>query len=193
VTCKPANTVKLLVSVTALLLLSAAYVHAADTTDQPATDTEKKVYKQVGPDGQIIYSDKPSPGSQEVTVPTESGYKPVKPPAGFTPYQPPPKTPASTPIANAVTIIAPKPEESIWSAVGEVTVSVSLGSALSSGQKLEYLIDGQSVLSGSETSHTFSNINRGAHVLTVRLTDSAGNSVTSQPVTFYVHRPVKKN
>ena len=192
--CKPnRNLASFVLSVIAPLLLSGGYVHADEVADQPATDTGQTVYKKVGPGGEIIYSDKPSPESEEVKVlPPASNYKPVTPPTSFTPYQPPPNTPATKAIDNSVTITAPKNEETIWSAPGEFTVSVSLASALAPNQQLNYLIDGATVLSGSETSHTFSNIDRGAHVLTVQIVDKSGNTVTSPPVTFYLQRPTKK-
>jgi hypothetical protein len=194
VTCKPTTTfAALLLSVIALLVLSGAYVYADDTTNQPAADNGDKIYKKVGPDGEVIYSDKPLPDSKEVQVPAGSGYKPVTPPAGFTPYQAPAKSPVSKAIENSITITAPKHDEAIWSGDGELTVSLSLASELAPGQQLEYLIDGKSVLTGSETSHTFTNIFRGTHILTVRITDSRGNSVSSQPVTFHMQRPIKKN
>jgi hypothetical protein len=178
----------------ALLLLCSAYVYAVESTEQPATEAGKKIYKKVGPNGEIIYTDKASPDSEEVKVlPPASNYKPVTPPTSFTPYQPPTNTPTSTPIDNTVTITAPKHEESIWSGAGEVTVSVSLSTGLAPGQQLEYLIDGTSVLSGTETSHTFSNIDRGSHVVTVQITDKSGKSITSPPVTFYMQRPSKNN
>lgn len=193
-TCKPTTTfAALLLSAIALLLLSGTAVYADDTANQPAADSGDKIYKKVGPDGEVIYSDKPLPDSKEVQVPAGSGYKPVTPPAGFTPYQAPVKTPARQAIENSITITAPKNDEAIWSGNGELTVSLSLASGLAPGQKLEYLIDGKTEFSGSETSHTFTNIFRGTHVLTVQITDSSGNSVASQPVTFHMQRPVKKN
>ena len=192
-TSKPIKTIPaLFFSVISLLLLSGGYVRAADTPNSPPADSGEKIYKRIGPGGEVIYSDKPSPESVEVKVPTGTAYKPVPPPAGFTPYQAPPKTPASKPILNSATITSPKDDETIWSGPGELTVSVSLSSALAPGQQVEYLIDGASVLSGSETSHTFTNLDRGTHVLTVRISDKSGNSVTSKPVTFHMQRPIKK-
>ena len=130
---------------------------------------------------------------EEVDVPPPSAYKPVPPPTTFTPYQAPPKTPTTKSITNTLTITEPKNEQTIWSGSGEFTMSVNLGSALLPGQQLEYLIDGNVVYSGTEASHTFTDIYRGAHVLTVRLSDNSGSSVTSPPVTFYMQRPRKKN
>jgi hypothetical protein len=178
-----------LLSAVLVLGLSAGHVLAADTTQQPDTDKAEKIYKKVGPGGEVIYSDKPLPDSEEVTVPRGSEYKPVPPPAGFTPYQAPQKKPAQAPIVNTVTITAPKNDEAFFSGNGELTVSVSLATGLRPGQQLEYLIDGKQVYSGTETSHTLTNVYRGTHVLTVRLTDSSGDSLTSNAVTFHMQRP----
>jgi len=141
-----------------LSLLGAVVVWAAETTEQEPSDSGKKVYKKVGPGGEIIYSDKPMPDSEEVKVPDSTTYKPVQPPAGFTPYQPPVKKPVTKPIVASVAITAPKGDEVIWSAIGELTVSVSVGGGLQAGQQLEYVIDGEKLFTGSQTSHTFTNI-----------------------------------
>jgi len=175
------------------ILLFSGYIYAEDQA-KPGDDENQgdKVYKSVSPSGETIYSDKPLPGSQEVTVPAGGTYKPVKPPAGFKPYQPVPAKPASKPIDNTVSITSPQNGATIWSGPGELSVSVSVASGLDKGQKLEYQIDGKTVLTGVETSHTFQNIIRGEHVLTVRITDPSGSSQTSPPVTVYMRRPFKK-
>lgn len=176
-----------------LCLLGSGQVFAAEKQDEPATKNSEKVYKTIGPDGEVIYSDKPSPDSKEMEVPAGSAYKPVAPPAGFTPYKTPEKTKRQAPaIENSVTITAPKNDQAFWSGNGELTVSVSLGSELGPEQQLQYLIDGKTVYTGTATSHTLSNIFRGTHVVKVRITDSTGNSITSQPVTFHMQRPIKR-
>jgi len=192
VTCKPTNTFILFLISVALLLLGGLKVFAADASDPAANDGGEKIYKKIGPGGEVIYSDRPSADSKEIKVPKGTEYKPVAPPAGFSPYKAPAKTKTQASIENSITITAPKNDAAFWSGNGEVTVSVSLGSALAPGQQLEYLIDGNSVFTGSETSHTFTNIYRGTHVVTVRITDSSGSSITSPPVTFHIHRPIQK-
>lgn len=157
---------------------------AANTTDQT-----QKVYKSVGPDGQVIYSDQPSAGSEEITVPASGGYKPVPPPSGFTPYQPP-QTRKKTPT-NKVSITQPADQETIHSAEGILSVSVSLG-RMQPQQTLVYQIDGKTLYTGTATSHTFKNVYRGTHVLTVQLTNGDGSPVSSASATFYMKRPFKK-
>jgi hypothetical protein len=166
----------------------------AETTNPPANDQSDsdKVYKSVGPGGETIYSDKPSPDSEEMTLPKNGTYKPVKPPGDFTPYRPERKKPSKS-IANSVNITSPQDKQTIWSGTGELPVSVSLDKGLGPGQKLEYQIDGKTVLSGTQTSHTFQNIFRGEHVIVVRLVDPSGNTLTSKPVTVYMRRPSVQN
>lgn len=176
------------------LLLSGGYAVAADTNATQAKDTDsQKVYKTVGPNGEVIYSDKPSPGSKEIPVPTNSGYKPVAPPAGFTPYKAPPDKTTKQAIKNTVTITSPADKQTIRSAPGELNVSVSLGNELQPGQHLEYQIDGKTMYAGTTTSHRFKNIDRGTHVVTVRIKDESGSEATSQAVTFYMKRPFIKH
>jgi len=167
----------------------------ADAATQPTDEQadKDKVYKTVGPDGETIYSDKPSTGSEEISVPKGGTYKPVKPPSNFQPYQSAPKNPPSKPVANSISVASPQDKETIWSAPGELTVSVSLTKSLGSGQQLEYLIDGNSMYTGTDSSHTFQNIFRGEHTVSVRLLDPSGSSLSSKPVTFYMRRPVAKH
>lgn len=184
-----------LFSATLILPLCHSEVYAADQGQQPAaSDNNEKIYKKIGPGGEVIYSDKPTSGSEEIKVPGGSSYKPVTPPPGFTPYQPPPKITAHKEIDNMVTITSPQNDAALWSGEGELSVSINLANNLTAGQQLEYLIDGESVYRGTDTTHTFTNIYRGTHVLTVRITDSTGEEViTSTPVTFHMQRPIKKN
>lgn len=171
-------------------LTASAHVLAADTTPAAEGDGGEKIYKKVGPDGEVIYSDKPTSGSQEIQVPASSGYQPVKPPADFKPYQPPAE-PKPVTINNSVTITSPENNTAMWSGGGELNVSVSLETPLTAGQQLEYLVDGKVVYMGTETSYTLSNVFRGTHTLTVRIRDQEGRTITSSPVTFTLHRPTK--
>ncbi|MBI1423971.1 MAG: DUF4124 domain-containing protein [Gammaproteobacteria bacterium] len=180
--------------VLALSLSASTAIYADDAANSaPADNDAGKIYKKVGPNGDVIYSDQPSSGSEEMKVPSGSSYKPVEPSPSFTPYQPPPKAAAAPAIENTVTITSPKNDEAFWSGSGELVVTVALERALMPGQALEYQIDGNTLYTGSETSHSFSNIFRGTHVLTVQLKDEAGNTIASKPVTFHMQRPsIKK-
>jgi len=62
---------------TVLALTAGARLFADDTAPPTQGDEGDKVYKKVGPDGEVIYSDKPSTGSKEIKVPTGSEYQPV--------------------------------------------------------------------------------------------------------------------
>lgn len=186
----PAKFYSQLACVLAIMLpLTAAFAEQSAASNGK-TDQVEKVYKSVGPNGQVIYSDQPSPGSKEITVPDAGGYKPVKPPSGFTPYQPP--HPAKRPAGNTLTITQPADKATIRSAQGILSVSVSLARGLQPQQSLVYQVDGKTLYTGTATSHTFHNIFRGTHVVTVQLTNSDGSQVSSASATVYMKRPFKK-
>jgi hypothetical protein len=180
-------------AIAVLVLCSFATLRLGWAEEAAPTDQEKgeTIYKKVGPDGEVIYSDNPLPDSKEVKVPQASGYKPVKPPPAFTPYQPPEKKSQAKPQVK-LSITSPKQDEVIWGVQDQISVTVDLEPGLAAGEQLEYLIDGKSVLTGSATSYTFSKVYRGTHTLEVRLIDHAGNSILSQKVTFHMHRFQKK-
>lgn len=163
---------------------------AANPAPSDKAKQSEKVYKSVGPNGEVIYSDQPSRGSEEITLPTDKGYQPAPVP-NFSPYQPP-SAPRKRVIRNSITITSPSDGQTIRNATGNVQVSVSLASRLRGSQRLEYVMDGKTLYTGRQTSHRFSNIFRGIHVLTVRINDNSG-SIKSSPVTFYMHRPIAKH
>lgn len=175
--------------IVAAAILSYAASAATNSTSQDKTKQPEKIYKSVGPNGEVIYSDKPSPGSKEITLPKNDGYQPV-PSHSFTPYQPPMLHRKR--VRNSVTITSPSDGQTIRNSTGEVTVSVNLGSPLRGGQRLEYMMDGKTLYTGPRTSYRLSNVFRGTHVLTVMLNDGSG-TIKSSPVTFYMHRPSTKH
>lgn len=93
---------------------------------------------------------------------------------------------------NKVSITQPADKATIRSAEGILSVSVGLAHALQPNQALVYQVDGKTLYSGSATSHTFHNIYRGTHTVTVQLTDASGNPVSSASATVYMKRPFKK-
>lgn len=91
---------------------------------------------------------------------------------------------------SALSIVAPKKEQTIHDNTGKVPVEVALQPPLDTkaGHRLQAVVDG-SVLSGSWTTTRFSlqQIDRGTHRLEVIVTDSAGKELArSAPVEFYV-------
>lgn len=190
--CIPVKTKSIVLSgIIALLVVVSGAVRAESATTTKTDNQTQKVYKTVGPNGEIIYSDKPSPGSKAITVPLDGGYKAVKPPSSFTPYQPP-RTSRTTAVKNTVRITSPADQATIRSGEGDLSISVSVGKALGPNQSLVYKIDGKTVYTGSATSYSLKNVYRGTHVITVQITDPSGGTLTSAPVTVYMKRPFKK-
>lgn len=173
-----------------MLLMDTLAAQAATNSSKSAAEQTQKVYKSIGPNGQVIYSDKPSPGSEEITVPLTGGYKPVQTP-GFTPYQPPRSHPNKQ-STNQISITDPADQATIRSAEGVLSVSVNIAQRMQQHQTLVYQVDGKTLYTGTATSRTFNNIFRGTHVVTVMLTNADGSTVSSASATVYMKRPFKK-
>jgi hypothetical protein len=68
-------------------------------------------------------------------------------------------------------------------------VQVSPQPGLKSGDSLQLFLDGKAVGSGSSTSFSLPDVERGAHVLQARVVGSNGITIIASPsVTFYVQK-----
>ena len=78
---------------------------------------------------------------------------------------------------------------SIRDNAGNVNVDVSLEPALRSGDKIDLLLDGQSVGGGNKTAITLTDMERGTHSLQALVKDASGKVVArSNTVTFTLQR-----
>ena len=162
-----------------ILALSTAYA---------TEDTKKKVYKIIGADGTVTYSDKPSKGAEEVEVPLGSTYTPAARPPYTTPTpRETTKKPKET-TYSALTIESPANDATIRDNTGNVSINIVFSPALAKDHQIQFLIDGNLASSGSSTSTTLSNLDRGTHELTVRIVDGAGEVLVSQSSIFHLKR-----
>lgn len=163
----------------------AAPLMAQEAKEDAPAGTEKKYYKTYGPNGEVIYSDKPVKNAKEIKAPKASTYEPVATPA-FEASKPAPK---QKPFEyDSLVISKPAHEESIWSNEGKLDVSLSLEPTLRNGHSIAISVDGNRVKSGSELTYQLSGIDPGEHKLTVEIVDSVGKVIQSQDVTFYLRR-----
>lgn len=152
--------------------------------------TSAKIYKWILPDGTVKYSDRPQ----------EKGAKELKLPPLQT-YSAPPSDQASDDndddndeIAEqaryeVVKIISPKANETIRDNGGTVSVRLDIKPALQSGHVVEISMDGKPIGSGSATSISVSNIDRGTHSVSANVKDASGNVVgNAGGVTFTLQR-----
>lgn len=144
-----------------------------------------EIYRWVDEAGNTQYSDQPHKNAEEVTLP------------GITSY-------TSTPVKSTTTtnnepvvkperyksfkISEPANESTIRENSGSVVVSIAIEPSLYRGDTVIYDIDGQ-VFKLKSTSHGFTDMARGTHVLKVHIVNSQGEPVT--PVIssqFYLKR-----
>lgn len=158
-----------------LLIIVSASLHAED-----------KGYKITRPDGSVEFSDQPSIGAEEISLPKAQSYE--APPL-------PPVMPAAKPAApkgppySQLAIESPLPEQTFRNSETTVTVTVRLDPPLRDSHQLAILLDGNIVSTGTGLSFTLSGVERGSHELVAQVRDGRGNVVQgSAPVTFFMHQ-----
>jgi hypothetical protein len=146
-------------------------------------------YRSVGPDGTVIFSDRPSPNAEEVRLPAPSSYPPPALPArGEAPAFA--DQPLAAALYDSVRITAPPDDATVFAAQGGVDVDVSLDPSLMEGHTLTYVVDGKEVAKGLRADRIrITDLDRGTHHLEVAVRDEAGGIVgRSQRITFHLRQ-----
>jgi hypothetical protein len=151
---------------------------------------QAEVYRIVGPDGSVTFTDQPTLGAEKINLPPVSTYPAQKLPA-----------PAATPAAGnddtassyaSFTVAAPAPETTIRDNQGNISMLVNLEPPLRAelGHRIQFLLDG--VDQGEPqavTGVTFHDVDRGSHTLSARIVDADGATLMTAPaVTVFLHR-----
>jgi hypothetical protein len=136
-----------------------------------------KVYKYTLSNGDVVYSDKPPPADQAEEVKLE-------PLQGFSLPAPPPledsTAKAEEPVPVGYTefkVTSPINDQTIRDNGGNVSVILSLTPGLQGGHSIEVMMDGQSIGSGSGTSVTLTEVDRGTHTVQASIKDNAGKEI----------------
>jgi hypothetical protein len=150
-----------------------------------------EVFRWVDAEGQVHYSDRPSEGADRVVldiVPPSSS--PAV--ASSTPGRTPSKAGNETaPGYEALTIQAPRQDETLWNIEGRLDVAVAPQPALQAGHRIQLLLDGQTAaeLEPGVTRARLPDVYRGQHTLLARIQDEFGTTLKqSDPVSFYVQQ-----
>lgn len=147
-------------------------------------------YKSIGPDGSVVYTDRPAPNAQELRLPEPSTYAPPDLPASRSApaFQP---EPVAGSAYQSVRITAPPNEGTVFAAQGGVDVDVALEPALVDGHTLTYVVDGKEVAKGLRTERVrVTDLDRGTHHVEVAVRDEAGRLVSmSDRITFHLRQP----
>ena len=149
--------------------------------------TAETEYRSADEDGNTIYSDKPTPGAEEIHV--EDAQAIDQPDAGPFTYTPPKQAPASQ--YTALTITSPENDASVRDNTGNIIVSVTLEPGLSPGRgdQLALYMDGAQVSVGTSAQFELSNVDRGTHSLTASVISKSGKDlISSSPVSFTILR-----
>ncbi len=90
---------------------------------------------------------------------------------------------------DSVSIAAPANDATIRDNAGNVPVAAEVQPGLHEGDALQVFLDGVLRQSVTGTMAQLTNVDRGTHVVEVRIVNAAGNTVAgSQPVTFHLQR-----
>ncbi len=155
-----------------------------------AFGAQAEVYKSVDSEGNIIFSDTPTQGAEEVRLPPVMTYSaPKLPQAGSSEST---GTPADVKHYDSLVITEPLHEAAIRDNTGTVSIQVKSEPPLRAelGHRIQFVLDGvPQETPGLGTGATFSNLDRGSHTLSAQIQDNQGKVlVSAEPVTIFMHR-----
>lgn len=147
---------------------------------------QAQVYRSIGKDGSVIYSDQPTEGSVEVQVKELETVKSLETP----PLTDKPKArETQQSIYSTLLITSPENDLSVRDNTGNIDVSVSVKPGLNSNHKLVLFLDGKEYSRGNTTGFKLENIDRGTHQLRAAVVDAKGHQlIDSKSVTFHMLR-----
>jgi hypothetical protein len=148
-----------------------------------------QVYKRIGPDGKVYFSDQPGPDAEQVEVsPAQAiSLPPVPEQTGAAQQQ------RDVVVSYSVfTIVSPTSDQGVRANDGNVTVSLSLRPELMPGHTVMLDVDGEDgeqIKTGDGLTIDLSNLSRGLHTVEARVVDAQGKAlIQAGPVSFNVLR-----
>ncbi len=143
------------------------------------------VYKTVDKEGRIIFTDRPSEDSETIKLDELQTIKNPNP----IQYTPRPKPPADKgPPYKTFMVAEPADGAGIRRNDGSVRISVILEPGLRSGHKIIITLDGKEVSSGTASSVSLQNIDRGTHNISARVIDGNAEEIISTTSRFSLLR-----
>lgn len=156
---------------------------SSNATSDAAT-SPMTIYKVVGKDGSVTYTDKPQQNAEPLAFDVKT--QNVVTAAKVTP--PPPAKPAAPKPNYRVVIKSPAPEATIRNNLGEFTISAAQPGA-PKAPIYRLIFDDAPLASNSSGVFKLSGIHRGAHTYKVELTNNTGKTLASSPLqTLYLHQ-----
>ena len=149
-----------------------------------ASSSSTTIYKVVGEDGSVTYTDKPQKNAEPLAFDgkTQNVVTAAKVPP------PPPLKPDTPKPKYRVVIKSPAPEATIRNNLGEITISATQTGA-PKAPIYRLILDDAPIASNNSGVFKLSGIHRGAHTYKVELTNNTGKTLASSPVqTLYLHQ-----
>ena len=128
-----------------------------------------EVYRSLDEDGNVVFTDKPSPDAEKIRI---DKVQTISPPAvKDSEYTPPAKPVAS--VYTKLEVVSPENNQVLTGGAGNVTVSILIEPGLNTtlGDRLVLYMDGKKQAESSSTSFPFTNIDRGTHTTKVDVVD----------------------
>ena len=152
----------------------------------PVNASTAKIYVWRNENGELVYSDTPRPGAEEVKTRTgnvikssttiETQVLDIKPQKIIEDYQ--------------VTINHPQDNATIRDNTGSVFVSGIITPIFKRGLKIQLILDDKPYQQPqSDTRFSLRNVDRGEHQIKMKIFNEQGKVIaSSKPITFYMHR-----
>jgi hypothetical protein len=155
----------------------------------PASVQATRVYRSVAPDGSVLYSDQPGPGTEEVDVGQPAAI--VSSPVPQKPAAPlPAPEPKQAVVYTTLRITQPTNDAVHWFAEGPVRVEVEIVPPLAEGDLVVPILDGVPQGAGvAANSFTLSGLDPNTYQLAVAIHDADGKELKRSPsVRFHFKR-----
>jgi hypothetical protein len=163
-----------------LLLSNTSTIHANEQTT---------VYKVIGKDGSISFSDKAQKGSEEIKV------KPVATVPAMDIKQNKSLSNEDNQTAEyyqALSIISPANNTAFNTGSGNVQVVVQAKPGLRNGDAFELELDGRLVSTQRGTTFNLESVDRGTHTLSVKIINRNKQTLKAAISTITIHRPISR-
>ncbi len=149
---------------------------------------KEKVYRSTDAEGNVVYSDRPEPGAEEIErVDVQTIEAPKTPPKQRSVEKLVPEY-----RYTEVAISSPKNDETIWNNAGDLTVTLLLVPNLNAGlgHRVALSMDGAQIgQPGTQLQYQLTGIERGTHVLKAVILDKDGKQLAaSGTTTVHLHQ-----
>ena len=177
-----------LISAVLTLTVNSPFVHANEKQSADLT----KVYKVVGADGSVSFSDQPNNQSEMLmvapvpTIPaiplvnSSNVQQKIKKEKPYIRYQ-------------SLAILAPANDSAFYSGSGDVDIILDIQPALLEGDKIQLFLDGQLINENAQIQSRLKTVSRGTHELKINLVSRDGQIHKEAKSVFTVHRPSIQN